>query len=371
MHRSAAVSFLPSTAVLELSYRCNHACLFCSCPWYAPLDAAERGFPGAQTFERRPELDVEAWKRLIERLCGMGITNIALTGGEPLLKEGVTQLLEHAAGLLSTHVETVDGKLQRRQAPPKLYLLSNGKQLSDAHIALCAKHDIHLSLSLPGLKTFAEHTGGGDPSYVLEGFRRAHAAGVKTTVGITVTALNFHELYETIAEALIAGADSLLLNRFLAGGRGILHAERLKLGVAQVREMLDIAESILARAKRRGSVGTELPLCVADPAKYEHLHLGSRCSAAIDFFVVDPSGWLRVCNHSTQRLVHVDELEALKRHPYWQRFTQRAHLPQSCGRCSAIGRCDGGCREAAHIAGGRVDALDELMLAEDAPGPLR
>ncbi|HEY3444957.1 MAG TPA: hypothetical protein VGK67_01285 [Myxococcales bacterium] len=31
-----AASFLPRTAVLEMTYRCNHVCLFCSCPWSAP-----------------------------------------------------------------------------------------------------------------------------------------------------------------------------------------------------------------------------------------------------------------------------------------------------------------------------------------------
>lgn len=29
---------LPPVAALELTYRCNHQCLFCSCPWEAEED---------------------------------------------------------------------------------------------------------------------------------------------------------------------------------------------------------------------------------------------------------------------------------------------------------------------------------------------
>ena len=41
--RRLAPSFLPATAVLEMTYRCSHACLFCSCPWFADDDATTSG----------------------------------------------------------------------------------------------------------------------------------------------------------------------------------------------------------------------------------------------------------------------------------------------------------------------------------------
>ncbi len=57
-------------------------------------------------------------------------------------------------------------------------------------------------------------------------------------------------------------------------------------------------------AGRTGSVGTELPLCLIDKDRYTHLNVGTRCSAAKGFFVIDPSGYARVCNHSPVRLNH-------------------------------------------------------------------
>ncbi|MFH1709120.1 MAG: radical SAM protein [Planctomycetota bacterium] len=347
-----APSFLPATAVLEMTYRCNHACIFCSCPW----EAENNGF------DRRPEMDATAWKNLITRFCGMGVCNLAFTGGEPLLKEGLEEIITHAAACTVEHIETENGRLRSRMAPPKLYLLSNGKAMHAGILDLCRTHGINLSLSLPGLKTFSEHTAGGDPQNVLAWFKRASQAGVTTTAGVTVTRRNIHELYETLSEALLAGADTLLLNRFLPGGRGLKHAADLMLNREQITLMLDTAEEVLRTANRKGSVGTELPKCFVDPSKYTHIKVGTRCSAALDFFVIDPSGWTRVCNHSPVRLVHVDELDTLKQHPYWRKFTMKDYLPKQCNACTHMAACDGGCREAAHITGGAVDAPDPLLV---------
>ncbi len=351
-------SFLPSTAVLELTYRCNHACLFCSAPWLAAPP---------QGCSELPERPLAWWHDALDRLAALGVCDFAFTGGEPLLKEGALELLEHAARLRCERVETVDGALVRHTTPPRLYLLSNGRRLPDEVLRLCAAHRINLSLSLPGLGTFAQHTGGGDAELVLEGFRRASALGVPTTVGVTVTRLNLHELFETISEALLAGADDLLLNRFLPGGRGLQHAAELALRAEQIPEMLDCAEEVLRLAKRQGSVGTELPRCVLDPTRYTALRVATRCSAARSFFVVGPSGHLRVCNHSPHRLARLEEVEQVRLDPYWRRFALQDYLPEACGPCPQRSDCDGGCREAAHVVGGAADAVDPL-LACSTPG---
>ena len=45
---------LPPVAALELTYRCNHACRFCSCPWFAGM------------IKPSAEMSVDEWKRLPE-----------------------------------------------------------------------------------------------------------------------------------------------------------------------------------------------------------------------------------------------------------------------------------------------------------------
>ncbi len=352
-----ARSFLPSTGVLEMTYRCNHRCLFCSCPWEAESNG----------FHRRRELTTQEWKDCILKFCDMGVCNLAFTGGEPLMKEDILDLIEFAASCTTEHVETKEDSLVCWEAPPNLYLLSNGRTMSDAALETCRKYKVNLSMSLPGLKTFEYHTQGGDPNLVLEWFRKAHKRGVTTTVNITVTKKNIHELYETIGEGLLAGADSLLMNRFLPGGRGISYADELCLSIEEIVRMLDTAEEVLRTANRYGSVGTELPKCILDPTKYERLSVGTRCSAALDFFVIGPSGYVRACNHSPVRMDHVSEIEKVKDNPYWKRFVFKDYLPKECSACREMLNCDGGCREAAHIVGGEVDSVDPVLEGMELP----
>ena len=347
-----ARSFLPGTAVLEMTYRCNHRCVFCSCPW-----EADHG-----DFARLPELTVEQWKPVLRRLAEMGVTDFAFTGGEPLLKEGLVELLEYAAGCLTEHIFTADGVLQSRVGAPRLFLLSNGTGVDRPILEVCRRLQIQLSMSLPGLGTYREHTQAGDPDTVLQNFREAAAMGVATVAGITVTRRNLPELYQTIAAAFLAGAGSVLLNRFLPGGRGLSHPDRLSLSWDETRQMLDVAEQALRDAGRYGNVGTELPRCLLDdPTRYEHLEVGTRCSAVVRFFTIDPSGYVRVCNHSPVRLEPFDRIDAVKTHPYWLRFVRKDYLPAACTGCGAAGDCDGGCREAAHIARGTLVGLDPLF----------
>ena len=353
-----APSFLPTTAVLEMTYRCNHTCLFCSCPWENPDGRFARGV----------EMTATAWKETIAQLCTMGVTNLAFTGGEPLLRDDLLDIMAFAAGCETEHIETLDEKLVRRRAPPQLFLLSNGRLLDEAVLDFCHRHNIQLSLSLPGLENFTRLTGGFDPDHVLEQFARARRKQVKTVVGITVTKWNLPELYETISAAFLAGADQLLLNRFLPGGRGLAHAAELALTMDETRQMALIAEEALTDAGRYGSIGTELPKCLLQPAQFQRLTIGTRCAAAQSFFAISPAGFVRVCNHSPVQLNHVRDIAAVKTHPYWKKFALKDYLPAPCAGCRECGDCDAGCREAAHITAGAPDALEPGLTVQPFAG---
>jgi radical SAM protein with 4Fe4S-binding SPASM domain len=216
-------------------------------------------------------------------------------------------------------------------------------------------------MSLPGLETYNYHTQSGKPENILYWFAEAKKRDITTTVNITATKKNIHELYETISNALIAGADTLLLNRFLPGGRGLKYREDLFMNTEQTNLMLEIAEEVLLQANRKGSVGTELPLCLIIKKDFQNLQVGTKCSAAIDFFTIDPSGYVRACNHSEKRLVHFSEFEKLKKDEYWKVFVMKNYRPEMCVKCEYRFVCDGGCREAAHICGGCVNSADPLF----------
>lgn len=348
-----AASFLPGTAVLELTYRCNLKCFFCSCPWENPRSG----------FERFAELDTVAWKTIISSLCHLGISQIAFTGGEPLLRDDLLDILAHAASCRATHIDTINGSVRAIEAPPKLYLLSNGHLVSHKLIKSCVSLGVQLSLSLPGFETYPEHTLAGHADDILAVFTAARNNGLRTVANITVTRKNIDELEETISGALLAGAFQVLLNRFMPGGRGLEHADQT-LGPEEVRRMLRIAESTLAAAGRFGSTGAEIPRCLAKHEDFRYLRVGHKCSAGVGFFVIDPSGYIRVCNHSQKRLQHFDRWTELKRDPFWLLYQHKDYLPVTCYECPDKVGCDGGCREAAHIVSGTPCASDPLLMEE-------
>ena len=195
---------LPPVAALELTYRCNHACRFCSCPWFAGM------------IKLSAEMSVDEWKRLIDEFAANGVRQFSFTGGEALMKEGCLDLVDFASKRALVN------------------LLSNGRIVTDDVLRFCAERGIRLSVSMPGLKSFAENTDSDTPvEHILGVFARARELGCGTTVGVAVTKLNLPELYETISAALVAGADSLLLNRFLPGGRGLSHPELMLTAVTE------------------------------------------------------------------------------------------------------------------------------------------
>ncbi len=345
-----APSFLPTTAVLEVTGQCNHSCIFCSCPWYRPDGSYETG----------PELSTAEWKHTLQKLAGMGVAHFAFTGGEALLREDLRELMEFAADLQSEQFDTQEGKLVSELKSPRLYLLSNGRLFTRDWMEWCHGWDVQPSLSLPGLSAFEELTGYDGADHVLECFSWAKELDVATVANITVTQLNLHELERTLVAALSAGARQVLLNRFLPGGRGLANAERLELDAEGVREMLNVAEDTLARAGAFGNVGTELPRCLIPDRDFKHLEVGSRCSAAQGFFVVGPEGRVRVCNHSEVQLASVQDIEQVRHDEYWKTFVFRRYTPSCRADCAKAEGCDAGCREAMHIVAGDVSAPDRL-----------
>ena len=334
---------MPEAAVLELTYRCNHSCVFCSCPWEAPSKDGEG-------YAKGKEMGLAQWKEALVVLDRLGVKNITISGGEALLYPHLLELLDHirAKTNFNAHSEIV--------------LISNGLAMDMKFLEAFKKYDVHLSMSLPGIQTFARHTGVDNAQGVLHSFGEAQKKGINTTLNVTVTSLNHYELFQTLAIGLLSGAGSVLVNRFLPGGRGLGHVEELMLNREQIVQMLDTTEAVLEYSERTGTMGTEVPLCVVgDEGKYKRLNIATICSAAKDFFVVDPSGFIRVCNHSPKKVGHIFDNPVISDEKYWNIFAKRAYIPSGCVSCADVSYCDCGCREASAIMSGSVSAPDPLF----------
>ena len=140
---------------VSITDSCNYKCVYC-----------RSGEAGALY----PELTIEEYLRLIELFVGLGITKVRLTGGEPLLRRGLVELVEELARL-----HTLSGE------PLDLALTTNGHLLGSlaAPLKAAGLNRVTVSMDAVDAPTFARITRvPGSFQNVLGGIRAARAAGL-------------------------------------------------------------------------------------------------------------------------------------------------------------------------------------------------
>jgi len=152
---------LPKVAALELTYRCNHQCIFCSCPWESDALAREQ------------ELGLDEWQRALHEIRRRGTRVVSFSGGEPTLRADLLHIVDAAR----------DEGLQP-------CLISNGRAMDEEMLRCLAKRRVNLSLSVPGIETFEQQTGYDGVEHVMRLFRAAQEMGMRVTANIAVTKVN-------------------------------------------------------------------------------------------------------------------------------------------------------------------------------------
>ena len=87
-----------------------------------------------------------------------------------------------------------------------------------------------------------------------------------------------------------------------------------------------------------------------------------KCAAAKEFFVIDPSGQVRTCNHSPMVVGDILSDEIITDIKYWNVFAQSQYQPLMCVSCKSMKMCDCGCREVANILTGDPTSADTSSL---------
>ena len=140
---------------VSITDRCNYKCVYC-----------RTGEVGAQY----PELSIEEYLRLIKLFVGLGITKVRLTGGEPLLRRGLVDLVQELARLRTLNGEPLD-----------LALTTNGHLLDSLAEPLKATglNRVTVSMDAVDVPTFERITRvPGSFEAVLRGIRTARSAGL-------------------------------------------------------------------------------------------------------------------------------------------------------------------------------------------------
>jgi radical SAM protein with 4Fe4S-binding SPASM domain len=335
---------LPEVFILELTHRCNNRCLYCYASWDVPGCGRRQ--------EHRDEMSTAEVKEVIAKLQGeTPLQSIALSGGEPLLREDI--------GEISLYLESREiGSL----------IITNGTLLTPERVSstmAIGNYEITLLSYRPEVHDRIAGREGAWRSAV-EGMANVHQVGGKTVAVFIATRLNYMDLHKTAELAIALGADALMYNRINASAHNMQFVEQIFPTPAMIRDNLDVLEDLGEKYGLTISAGVVIEPCVVDTSKYTHIHFGW-CPLAGErsYFTIDPSGNVRICNHSPMILGNIKEqpfAEIYYHHPYVQCF--RNTMPQECQSCKPEWKeiCRGGCKAAGEQCYGAMGRVDPYVI---------
>jgi radical SAM protein with 4Fe4S-binding SPASM domain len=173
------------------------------------------------------------------------------------------------------------------------------------------------------------------------------------------------DLHRTAELAIALGADGLMYNRINLGAVNIRLAHELLPTPEMIEENLATLVALQHQYGLVVAISVVIEPCVVDVSKYPTLHFGWCPQAGPDaYFTVDPTGNVRICNHSPTILGNIKHNafgDIYYRHPYVAAF--RETWPNECADCAPElkAKCGGGCKAAAEQCYGTLTRVDPFV----------
>ncbi len=323
----------PTTLLAELTHRCPLHCPYCS----NPLDLVR--------VER--EISTEDWKRVITEARALGVLQLGLSGGEPLVRKDTEELAAHArsVGLYSTLVTSGLG-LTRPRA-------EKFREAGLEHIQISLQDaDDDNAERIAGVRSVKQ--------------KRAAAAlvrelGFAFSVNVVLHKANLDRIQQIIDLASEMGADRLELANTQYYGWGLLNRDALM----PTREQVDRAFEVAERAKQahRG----KMQIIFVLPDYYEEYPKACYGGWGKVYLVVTPDGKVLPCHGATNITtfaypnVREHSMEWIwQESPLFNAFRGDSWMKSPCSTCERKCVDFGGCRCQAFALTGDAAMADPI-----------
>lgn len=303
-----------------------------------------------------PEMGTAQWIALIDRVCAeTGRTHLQITGGEPLLREDLFDIIAAIARPDRRISMVTDAGLLTQEAVNRLAILGVGPVQPTL---LAANREVHDRLK--GVASF---------DATLAAISLLLKANVPVSVSFVCTNQNAQYFEEVIELCFALGVRTVAFSRLCIAGSGSLHREELMPSLEQIRRCVDLAITYKRIFRMNIPIAISLPHCAMTGTQRTDLLLG-RCAVGTNDpgFTIDPWGRLRGCSVSSTVLGNLltasfKEIISRNTESYFSVFRTS---PAECRGCSLEAQCGGGCRESAAGTGGGWQRADPLW-----QGPVR
>ncbi len=341
--KKSSSEFRPLGLLAELTYRCPLHCPYCSNPVWD------------KTKPHGVELTTEKWKEVLGQAKELGVLHALFSGGEPLQRPDLEELVSHAHQLgLYTNLITSGLGLTPRRAEA---LKQAG--LDSVQLSFQAEEE-SLADEIAGTKAHAKK---------LEVAQIVRSLGFPLTVNIVLHRDNISRLEKLIALAETLGAHRLELANTQYYGWAFKNRSRLLPTREQVLASSKVAEAARARLRGKMEILYIIPDYFYDRPKPCMNGWGQR------YITVNPSGQILPC--PTAYSIPSLKLENVKnkgldwiwcQSESFNKFRGTEWLPEPCSSCDLKEVDFGGCRCQAFLLTGDATVTDPACgLSPDRP----
>ncbi|MDP3063407.1 MAG: radical SAM protein [Chloroflexota bacterium] len=231
--------------VWNTTRRCNLHCVHC--------------YASAQDVEFEGELTTQEGKALIDDLASYGVPVLLFSGGEPLMRHDLFEMVAYASSKGLRAVLSTNGTLITPEAAAKL-------KAAGTH---------YVGVSIDGVEATNDRFRGKKGAFrmALQGLRNARAAGLKTGLRFTLTRYNVGDL-EAILDMAEKETARLCIYHLVYAGRAAKQAQRVDLTASEAREAMNLLFQ-KAQAYHDGGLPMEV-LTVDNHADGPYLYLHAR-----------------------------------------------------------------------------------------------
>jgi PqqA peptide cyclase len=323
----------PLALIAELTHRCPLHCVYCS----NPLELQSRGL----------ELSTEVWSRVLREAAEAGVLQVDFTGGEPLARPDLVELVRAA-----------------RAAGLYVSLITSGLPLDERRLAELVNAGLdHLQLSFQGAQEDAasEIAGTRALEQKLQVVKWVRAHRIALTLNFVIHRQNLDRLEEMIALGELSGAGRLEFAHVQYYGWAFANRKDL----LPTRDQVDRSIRLLQQAEVRLRGKVRVEYVVPDYyAKYPKACMGGW---GRKLMLITPSGDALPCHAA--HIISGLRFENVKNRPLreiwdfseaFQKFRGEEWMQEPCRSCDRRAQDFGGCRCQAFLLAGDATVTDPV-----------
>jgi len=323
----------PLALIAELTHRCPLHCVYCS----NPLELSHRA----------DELTTEVWSRVFREAAEAGVLQADFTGGEPLARPDIVELVRAA-----------------RNTGLYVNLITSGLPLDETRLDELVEAGLdHIQLSFQGATEDSANEISGTKAHAqkLRVLHWLQTRRVAVTLNFVIHRRNIDRIEEMLALGESSSAGRIEFANVQYYGWAFANRENL----LPTREQLDGSVEILKRAEDRLRGKMKVEFVVPDYyAKYPKACMGGWGQKLM---LIAPNGDALPC-HAAQIIpgLHFDNLKDRSLREIWeksevfQKFRGEDWMPEPCRSCDRRTRDFGGCRCQAFLLTGDAATTDPV-----------